>query len=64
MNNGNVKFFNQDKGFGFIKQDNGKDLFFHVSDTDGTVFQDGDAVEFEIGDGPKGPCAKSVRSSN
>ena len=60
MANGTVKFFNTDKGFGFIKQESGDDLFFHVSDTDGTAFQENDQVEFEIGEGKKGPCAKSV----
>ncbi|MCB0307781.1 MAG: cold shock domain-containing protein [Bdellovibrionales bacterium] len=61
MANGSVKFFNTDKGFGFIKHSGGNDLFFHTSDTDGTVFQENDQVEFEIGEGKKGPCAKSVR---
>ena len=61
MGNGSVKFFSTEKGFGFIKQEGGNDLFFHVSDTDGTVFRENDEVEFEIGEGRKGPCAKSVR---
>ncbi len=61
MGNGNVKFFNSSKGFGFIKQESGSDLFFHVSDTDGSNFQENDAVEFEVGQGQKGPCAKNVK---
>lgn len=62
MNTGSVKFFNADKGFGFIKQDSGDDLFFHISEVDGNQeLQDGDKVEFEIGEGRKGPCAIRVK---
>jgi CspA family cold shock protein len=54
----------QDRGFGFIKPENGeKDVFFHASelvDTDFDSLQEGDAVTFELEDGPKGPVAKSV----
>jgi len=58
---GTVKFFNEDKGFGFIAPDNGeKDIFVHTSDiVNGPITKD-DKVEFEIGEGQKGPCAKNV----
>ncbi len=58
---GTVKFFNISKGFGFIKQQSGQDLFFHVSETNGAEPKDGDNVEFEVGQGRKGPCAIKVR---
>ena len=61
MSQGTVKFFNASKGFGFIVQDNGSDLFFHVSEIQGQEPQDGDKVEFEVGEGRKGPCAISVK---
>ena len=58
---GTVKFFNASKGFGFIKQKSGQDLFFHVSETNGAEPKDGDNVEFEIGQGRRGPCAIKVK---
>ncbi len=61
MNKGTVKFFNSSKGFGFITPENGDDLFFHISEIQGTEPRDGDKVEFEIGQGQKGPCATSVK---
>jgi CspA family cold shock protein len=61
MNTGTVKFFNNDKGFGFIKQDNGDDLFFHISQINGPEPKEGDKVEYEIGQGNKGPCANNVK---
>ena len=61
MNQGTVKFFNATKGFGFIVQESGADLFFHVSEIQGQEPQDGDKVEFEVGEGRKGPCALSVK---
>ena len=61
MNNGTIKFFNASKGFGFITQDNGKDIFFHISEVNGPEPQDGDKVEFEVGEGKKGPCAVRVK---
>ena len=61
METGTVKFFNSEKGFGFIKPDNGgNDLFVHTTDiVNGPIGED-DAVEFDIGEGKKGPCAVSV----
>jgi len=61
MPQGKVKWFNADKGYGFIEQDSGSDLFVHANDISGAVLQEGDTVEFEVGEGQKGPCAKSVK---
>jgi CspA family cold shock protein len=61
MATGTVKFYNGAKGFGFITQDNGGDLFFHVTEIQGQPPKDGDKVEFEVGQGKKGPCAVQVR---
>lgn len=58
---GKVKFYNSSKGFGFITQDSGNDLFFHVSEIQGQEPQDGDKVEFQVGEGRKGPCAVEVK---
>lgn len=64
MSTGTVKFFNGTKGFGFITPDSGDDLFFHISEVQGTEPRDGDKVEFEVGQGNKGPCATSVTVTN
>ena len=63
MNKGTVKWFNADKGYGFITpEDGGKDLFVHHSEIrSGGGYDDGQAVEFEVGQGQKGPCANNVR---
>ena len=53
-----------DRGFGFIETADGTDMFFHMSNVEGTVFeqlQEGNEVSFEIGQGPKGPRAEQVR---
>ena len=66
MATGTVKWFNSQKGFGFIAPDSGgKDLFFHHSDIQMEGFKnlsDGQAVEFEVGEGKKGPCAQNVKA--
>ena len=60
MPRGTVKWFNRIKGFGFIEQEEGDDLFVHKSQVTGEL-NEGDSVEFEIGEGPKGPNAINVR---
>jgi CspA family cold shock protein len=60
---GTVKWFNGDKGYGFITPDNGPDLFVHYSEIQGTGFRslnEGDKVEFVITDGKKGKQASAV----
>ncbi len=58
--NGKVKWFNASKGFGFIEQESGKDIFVHKSGTIDDIKED-DNVEFDIGEGKKGPCATNVK---
>jgi CspA family cold shock protein len=60
---GKVKWFNNAKGFGFIEREGGSDVFVHYSAITGNGFrslEEGQAVEFEIVDGPKGPQAGNV----
>ena len=59
MPTGTVKWFHRIKGFGFIEQEGGEDLFVHKSQVTGEI-NDGDTVNFEIGEGPKGPNAINV----
>lgn len=63
MVQGTVKWFNGQKGYGFITQDDGQDVFVHYSAINGQGFrslQEGQRVEFEITDGPKGLQAANV----
>jgi cold shock protein len=64
MAQGIVKWFNSEKGFGFIAQESGPDVFVHHSEIDASGFRsldEGQKVEFELGQGQKGPQATSVR---
>jgi len=60
---GTVKWFNDDKGFGFIEREGGEDIFVHFSSIRGDGFKslrDGQEVEFVLGEGQKGPQALDV----
>ena len=64
MATGKVKWFNDQKGFGFISSETGKDVFVHHSVIDGTGFrtlQENETVEYDFEDGPKGMKATKVR---
>jgi CspA family cold shock protein len=63
MAQGKVKWFNASKGFGFIEQENGEDVFVHFSSIQGDGYKsldEGQAVEFEVTQGPKGAQASNV----
>ena len=63
---GTVKWFNEAKGYGFIARPDGDDVFVHFSAIQGSGFRtlaEGQAVEFEITQGPKGPQASNVRKA-
>ena len=63
MATGKVKFFNGEKGYGFITPDDGgKDIFVHISAVEeGGTLADNDSVSYEMGEGQKGPCAVQVK---
>ncbi len=63
MAEGTVKWFSDKKGYGFIEQEDGPDVFVHHSGIDGAGFkslQEGERVTFEVEQGPKGPAAVNV----
>jgi cold shock protein len=63
MANGTVKWFNEKKGYGFIEQEDGKDVFVHHSGINMTGFKtlyEGNQVTFDVVQGPKGPSAQNV----
>ncbi|MBF8250979.1 MAG: cold-shock DNA-binding domain protein [Deltaproteobacteria bacterium] len=66
MAKGKVKWFNESKGYGFIEQESGSDVFVHFSAITGEGFktlQEGQEVEFDVTSGPKGPQAENVRKA-
>lgn len=63
MMNGTVKWFNADKGFGFITGEDGKDVFAHFSQINSDGFrtlEEGQSVNFTVAQGPKGPQAENI----
>lgn len=63
MKNGTVKFFNAEKGFGFIKEEGGQDIFVHVSGLKDQI-KENDQVVFEVQEGKKGLNAVNVKLAN
>ncbi|MBW2609117.1 MAG: cold-shock protein [Deltaproteobacteria bacterium] len=64
MAEGTVKWFSERKGFGFIEQENGKDIFVHFSSIDMPGFKtlsDGESVVFDVEESDRGPVAKNVK---
>ena len=61
MAQGTVKWFNPQKGYGFIQQESGGDLFVHHSEVRGGYLSEGEKVTYEVGEGRKGPCAVNVQ---
>ena len=64
MAEGTVKWFNDQKGYGFIEQDEGGDIFVHHSSIDMPGFKslsEGERVSFDVGEGTKGPAAHNVK---
>jgi CspA family cold shock protein len=64
MATGTVKFFNNEKGYGFISRDEGDDVFVHYTGIDGSGYRSlevGQTVEFDVGPGQKGDQAQNVR---
>jgi len=67
MVTGKIRTLRVDKGFGFIKDETGKEYFFHRSAVYGEGLEnlrEGDSVEFDVGEGPKGPRAENVRRTS
>ncbi len=66
MPKGTVKWFSEKKGYGFIEQDNGQDIFVHYSSIDMPGFKtltEGDQVSFDVEESDRGPEAKNVKKS-
>ncbi len=64
MTTGTVKFFNSEKGYGFISHEDGDDVFVHYSNIEGSGYrslEEGQRVEFDVGPGRKGDEAQNVR---